>query len=174
MTPDRRPRRSPSLGEAPDPPDDVPALPGNVLALRRVWARLPAPEPGDVTGDLVASFVAPLRHVAPVGLGVIGLRDWYGKRLRRDGDLLVGANLVRIGDGLAERLPMTARVEPSLVDGRPALAVSYGADAPLPWRRVRDELRVAPDGTVIGMTLLAVPALGRLGGLPFLLRRAES
>ncbi len=46
---------------------------------------------------------------------------------------------------------------------------SYAADAPLPWRWVRDELRAGPDGVVVAMTFVDLPGLRRLGGTPFLL-----
>ena len=41
---------------------------------------------------------------------------------------------------------MTAMLSASWADGLPAVAVSYAADAPRPWRWVRDEIRVRPDG----------------------------
>ena len=62
----------------------------------------------------------------------------------------------------------------SLADGRPALVVSYAPDAPWPWRRVRDELRAAPEGPgIVAMTFVDMPGLRRLGGTPFLLTPRE-
>jgi cholesterol oxidase len=73
-------------------------------------------------------------------------------------------------DGVrVDAIPIRARIEPSLMDGRPAIAVVYPADAPFPWPRVRDELRALGAGTLLGMTFhmpLAPPA-----GTPFLLHR---
>ncbi|WP_181311046.1 hypothetical protein [Nocardioides campestrisoli] len=150
--------------------------PATLLSLRREWPGLAAPDLDDLVGDLEASFVAPLRRVAPAGLGLIGLPRWFGKRFHREGDHLAGMNLLRSEDedALAETLPMTARVEPSLLDGRPAVAVSYAPDAPVPWRWVRDEIRLRPDGSYLGMTLVQRPVLRMLGGTPFLLRSAAS
>lgn len=150
---------------------DDPAAAITVRALARQWRRLPAPPLDALTGDLAASFARPLQRVAPAGLGLIGLRRWSGKRfVLRDGSL-AGANLVRSADGTAEVLPMTAGPGVSLLDGRPVVAVTYAPDAPRPWRWVRDELRVRPDGVVVGMTCVDLPGLRRLGGTPFLLRR---
>lgn len=143
----------------------------SVRSLRRAWPDLRPLPPEEVLGDLRASFVTPLRAVAPAGLGLIGLRHWHGKRFRRDGDSVTGVNLVRRDGGLAETLPMTVRVGASLADGRPALVVGYPAGSPRPWPWVRDELRAMADGTVVGMTYVDRPVLRRLGGTPFLLSR---
>jgi hypothetical protein len=146
----------------------------NILSLRREWSTLMAPPPAELVGDLQASFVAPLKHVAPAGLGLIGLPRWHGKRFRLEGDRLVGVNLLRASGGsggLEETLPMTAMLSASWADGLPAVAVSYAADAPRPWRWVRDELRVRSDGNLVGMTFVGLPGLRALGGTPFLLRR---
>lgn len=48
--------------------------------------------------------------------------------------------------------------------------MTYAADAPWPWRWVRDELRAEPDGRrIVAMTFVDLPGLRRLGGTPFLL-----
>lgn len=140
-----------------------------ILSLRKEWSALAAPRLVDVRGDLEASFVAPLTRVAPVGLGLMGLPRWFGKRFEMDGDQLLGRNLVRAEDGLEETLPMTAALGPSWADDRPAMVVSYAPTSPRPWRWVRDELRLRPDGSMVGMTFVGLPLLRRLGGTPFLL-----
>jgi len=145
----------------------------SVLSLRRAWSDLRAPGPAEVLGDLEASFVRPLRAVAPRGLGLIGLRRWYGKRFRASGTGLTGVNLVVRDEGLVETLPMSVDLGPSLADGRPTLVVTYAAGSPRPWPWVRDELRAAPDGSLVGMTYVDVPGLRALGGTPFLLRRTS-
>lgn len=144
--------------------------------LRRTWGTLEAPALTDLVGDLEASFVgAPLRAVAPRGLGLIGLPRWWGKRFTvgADASRLDGVNLVRRSDGagLDETLPMTARIGPSLADGAPALVISYADDAPRPWRWVRDEARPWSDGTLLAMTFLDAPGLRRAPGTPFVLSR---
>jgi cholesterol oxidase len=145
-----------------------------LLPLVRAWSGLPAPTLEDVVGDLRAEFVRPLRHVAPVGLGLVGLPRWHGKRFARSGPAeLAGVNLVRARGGagvLEERLAMRAVLGAGLADGRPAMVVTYAADGPRPWRWVRDELRVGSDGVLVGMSYVDRPLLRR-GGLPFLLRR---
>ena len=145
-----------------------------VLALVRAWSSLPAPALDDVVGTLRADFVAPLRHVAPVGLRLVGLPRWHGKRFAPSAPgELAGVNLVRVRGGsgsLEERLPMRAVAGVGLADGLPAVVVTYAADGPRPWRWVRDELRVGPDGVLVGMSYVDRPLLRR-GGLPFLLHR---
>lgn len=143
-----------------------------VIALVRAWSSLPAPALDDVAGTLRAEFVAPLRQVAPVGLGLVGLPRWHGKRFVESGPgELTGVNLVRPRDGsgsMEERLSMRAVLGRGLADGLPAVVVTYAADGPRPWRWVRDELRVGPDGVLVGMSYVDRPLLRR-GGLPFLL-----
>ncbi|GAA3543916.1 hypothetical protein [Nocardioides daeguensis] len=145
-----------------------------LASVRRSWSDLRPLAAEDALGDLEASFVAPLRHLAPRGLALIGLRRWYGKRFRDEGGTLTGINLVRRGEQLVETLPMQVRPAASLVDGLPVLAVTYPASSRRPWPWVRDELRVAEDGTIVGMTFVDVPVLRRLGGTPFLLTRPAS
>ncbi|GAA3541233.1 hypothetical protein [Aeromicrobium flavum] len=145
----------------------------NVLSLRRRWSGLRPLRIEEVVhasaGDLGASFVAPLTALAPRGLGLIGLRHWYGKRFRREGAGASGVNLVRRDGRLVETLPMRLAEGESWADGLPALVVAYGTDAPRPWRWVRDELRSLDDGRVVGMTFVDLPGLRLLGGTPFLL-----
>ncbi|WP_239456605.1 hypothetical protein [Nocardioides solisilvae] len=131
----------------------------HLLSLRREWGSLSAPGPHELAGDLEAVFVAPLRRIAPAGLGLIGLPRWYGKRFRPEQDHLAGQNLVRSGGALVETLPMTARIGPSRADGRPALVVTYARASRRPWPWVRDEVRVRPDGSYLGMTYVDVPGL---------------
>lgn len=142
-----------------------------VVGLVRAWSGLPAPALEDVVGDLCAEFVTPLRRLAPLGLGLVGLPRWHGKRFAPTGPgELAGINLLRApGGGFEERLPMRAVLGAGLADGRPAVIVTYAADAPRPWRWVRDELRVLDDGVLVGMSYVDRPLLRR-GGLPFLLR----
>lgn len=144
-----------------------------VLSLRRAWSTFEPMAPEDLVGDLRASFVAPLRKVAPVGLGLVGLPRWYGKRFRQQADRVEGVNLLRGADGgLEEVMPMSLTLGLSLVDGLPALVVAYAPGTRKPWPWVRDELRRRPDGTVVGMTVVDLPVLRRTGGTPFLLTRS--
>jgi hypothetical protein len=143
-----------------------------VVALRRTWSTLRAPGEDDVAGDLEASFVRPLRHLAPWLLGLLGLARWWGKRFTVTAHGLRGENLVWGHGGLSTRLPMSVSVGASLADGEPALVLCYARGARRPWRWVRDELRVLDDGGhLVGMTYVDVWGLRRLGGVPFLLHR---
>lgn len=150
----------------------------NVLALRRAWSSLTPALATDLVGDHEAEFVAPLRRVAPFGLGLIGLPRWYGKRfaLAPDGSV-TGVNLLRaVSRGLElaelqETMPMTVRDGVSKIDGRPAVIIDYAPGTRAPWPWVRDELRLLDEGTVVGMTVVDVRGLSWAGGTPFLLRR---
>ena len=143
----------------------------NVPALLRAWPSLPAPTLADLETTLRAEFAAPLRQIAPAGLGLVGLPRWHGKRFTRSGpDELTGVNLTRAPGGrLEERLPMRAVLGRG-VDDRPSALVLYAADGPRPWRWIRDELRLGPDGDLVGLSYVDSPGLRRCG-LPFLLRR---
>lgn len=138
----------------------------HVPAALRTWSTLPAPTTTD--GRWAASFLTPLRQLAPAGLALMGLPRWYGKDLAGDR----GVNLVR-GPGataLHEALPMRIVREASWRDGRPAVVATYAADARRPWRWVRDELRALDEATLLGLTFADLPG-GRRLGLPFLLHR---
>ena len=72
--------------------------------------------------------------------------------------MLAGHNLVRGDDGaLREVVPMTARVEPSWLDGKPALVVAYGPATKRPLRWLRDEFRPLDDGVLLALTFIASP-----------------
>jgi hypothetical protein len=149
----------------------------SLAALRAAFRAAPDPTLDVLVGDHVAEFVGPawLRLAAPWGMRVGRMSGWCGKRFAAgdgadDGTgELRGANRVQRGGARVDAIPITARIEASLMDGRPAIVVGYPADAPFPWPRVRDELRVLREGTLLGMTFhmpLAPPA-----GTPFLLHR---
>lgn len=148
----------------------------SLIGLRRSWIDLPPAALDTLVGDQEASFVAPLKQIAPLGLGLIGLPRWYGKRFRaRHDGALSGVNLLRAGRGasnaLQETMPMVVREGISLLDGRPAVVIEYAPGTRRPWPWVRDELRQLPDGSLVGMTIVDLPVLRLLGGTPFLLHR---
>lgn len=161
---------------AESPMVDPAPLPATLAGLRARWGALPAPALSALIGTHAASFVGPavLCAVAPRGLGLLGLPGWFGKRFAEGGSKgeLPGANLLRGGDGdggaLREHLQMRAVIAASLLDGLPAAVVTYGRDAPLPWRYIRDEFRDVGDGRLLGMTVLDLPG-ARSTGTPFLL-----
>ena len=143
------------------------ALPTSPAALRRLWEALPCPEPEDLEGDHRAVFLgpSPVRALSPGALGLAGLPGWFGKRFgpAGDPDELSGFNLLQRDGALTEYLEMVARVEPSALDGAPVLVSTYGDDAPLPWRHVRDEFRLLAPGLLLGMAVVDRPLLRRIG-----------
>jgi hypothetical protein len=140
--------------------------------LRRLFRTGGCPDLAQVTGRLKAELAGPalVRIVAPIAFRLTGLEDWWGKDLMPVGEsgALTGFNLAGPA-GERTTLALRAKQGPSRLDGRPAVIVSYPADAPWPWRRVADELRILPDGTVLGLTF-GLP-LTSPEGAPFLLRR---
>jgi hypothetical protein len=118
-------------------------------------------------GVYQSAFVGPgwLRAIAGPGLYPLGLGGWWGKQFDGRGR---GSNIVRRGGRLSTRLAVTLVEAPSLVDGRPCLAVRYPSDSPFPWPLVIDELRLVDDRRLLGMTLVTRSPLNRLA-LPFLL-----
>lgn len=143
----------------------------SVRSLRKAWPTLRPVDVGYLPGDWHAGFVSPLRTIAPRGLALVGLANWYGKRFRRIDGTLRGANLVRVNDDLAETLPMTISAGISQSDGEPVVVISYPTHARWPWPRITDELRAVDSNTLVGMTYFNAPLVRRLG-LPFVLRRA--
>lgn len=155
----------------PTTPAPVPVTaPVTALDLVRRWRTLEPVSPEELVGDWEAEFVRPLRTLAPRGLGLVGLPDWYGKRFT--GSPVSGVNLLRTPGTtpLAEVLPLQVGTGPGPADSRPTLRLTYPANARRPWRWVRDELRRLDADTLVGMTYLEVPGLRR-AGTPFLLRR---
>jgi cholesterol oxidase len=175
-------------GEAPEGPDgsetgwsaglpasrrDLSELPASPATLRKLWGALPVPSRDDLTGDHRAVFVGPgpVKRMSGPGLGLIGLPDWYGKRFESAPEGLSGINLLRQDggeEGLIEYLRMKAAIELSVLDGTPALVSTYGEDAPLPWRYVRDEFRLLGPGQLLGMAVFDRPFARRIG-MPFVL-----
>lgn len=140
-------------------PPDAP-----LAVYRELFRSLPSLAPGELLGRWDALQVGPRWYRALFGalLWMGGLRGWIGKEFAWDG---TGVNLCRRGDRVVARSRL--RVEgpaPSRVDGEPSLLLRYLGLSPL--RLVRDELRRAPDGTVLGLTYLDVAPLSLLR-LPF-------
>ncbi|MEE2032829.1 hypothetical protein [Rhodococcus chondri] len=156
-------------------PGTTEGLPRSLSRLRAHFGALsddtlPGDGLGAVTGTYRAVFVGPvlLRRVAPRAIAFGGMPGWYGKRFDGAGR---GINLLHSTDGTArEVLPMRVAVAESWLDGRPALTVSYGDHAPMPWRWVRDEVRMLDETRLLGLTYVGTP-LSRMVATPFLLVR---
>lgn len=146
---------------------------GSLSALRAAFRAAPEPTLEDLVGEHTAQFIGPglLRSVAPLGLRLLGMPGWCGKRFDPDTSdgVLRGANRARPGGSgpVVDSIPITARVAPSRIDGRVALVVVYPPDARFPWPRVVDELRPFGTDVLLGMTLW-IPGLVVT---PFMLRR---
>ena len=145
----------------------------SMSALREAFRSAPEPTLDDLVGTHEGEFGGPrlLLAVLPRALGVLGMPGWYGKRFERvpgDTDRAVGVNLVLRAGQICDSIPMTARLGPSRVDGRPALLIAYPAEAPFPWAMVADEARPLGDRTLIALNF-AIPRIPL--GLPFVLRR---
>ena len=138
----------------------------SLSAWRARFLTLPAPTPASIPGFRRVAFVGPfwLRGSAPMAIALGGLPRWQGKRFSS------ATQAINVLAGGEERLPMQVESATSWLDGRPVLVCRYGADAPFPWRRVRDEFRVLSGTTWLGMTLVDLPGLRRIGW-PFLLER---
>jgi len=148
---------------------DTGALPRSIRGLQERFRTLDA-DALPAAGTYRAVFVGPaaLRAAAPRAIALGGMPRWYGKRFADDGSAV---NLLADTNGtLREVLPMRVALEPSWLDGRPAIVVSYGSDGPVPWRWVRDEFRPVDDGPLLGLTFVATPA-SRVAASPFTLVR---
>lgn len=141
----------------------------SLLRLRQVFGRLPAPPVAMRSGFYQARFIGPwwLRGSGPLGVALGGLPGWQGKRfLTPDRATNV---LLRRGARI-DRLELRCTETASLIDGWPSALLDYGAQAPRPWRWVRDELRALDDNRLLGMTVIDLPGLRGLA-FPFLLER---
>lgn len=140
---------------------------GSLASFRDLFLSLEPPGLATMQGVYQSAFVGPvwLRTIAGPGLYPLGLGGWWGKQFDGRGQ---GSNIVRRSGRLATRLPIALVEKPSLIDGRPCLAVNYQPDAPFPWPWVIDELRAVDDRRLLGMTLVTRSPLNRLA-LPFLL-----
>ena len=135
-----------------------------LFRLRRRWSSLPEPDLDAIGGAHRGEFVGGLLcATAPPGLALMGLPGWTGKRF----DGAAGTNLL---DGGSEAGPMHAAIGASLLDGRPAIVVTYDASLRPPLRWLRDEFRPLSDTTLLGLMFVTLPGAPKLG-IPFLLHR---
>lgn len=136
-----------------------------------VFGSLPSPVMPPLPGDYQAEFVGPawLRLTAGPSLALTSLAGWRGKRFALD--RVVNLVARRGVTTLQEALTMQPRVEPSSVDGKPAVRLHYPPSAGVPWRWAIDELRPLSDGCWLGMMHAELPLLRHLH-FPFLLSPA--
>lgn len=137
--------------------------------LKRLFVSLPTPDAAVLHGFFRASFVGPFwyRLSGFPSVHLAGLPFWQGKKFITP---TTATNILRKGDGLVEALSMTVVAGPSLMDGSAGISLRYGAEAPMPWRWVRDELRLIDERTLLGITIVDLPVL-RHFRFPFILVR---
>lgn len=116
-----------------------------------------------------ASFIGPwwLRLSARPSIALSGLIDWQGKKFV---STVSAINILKHNSGSIEKLSMDCIEQISLIDGKNAVVLMYGTQAPLPWRWVVDELRVLDEQTLLCMTTINLPLL-RHFSFPFVLSR---
>jgi len=129
------------------------------------------PDNSKIVGTYRATFVGPdwLRAAAGPALTISGLGGWWGKQFKDDG---TATNLVQHGGNLETRFSMRLVNRTSALDGKPALALIYGAENPFPWPHIVDEVRPLDNVSFLGMTHVNVGALRKLP-FPFLLEFQE-
>lgn len=147
----------------------------SLRALKALFAALPAPAPDMRRGFFRARFVGPLwlRLSAKPSLEITGLPGWQGKKFLGPDN---ATNVLQLGRTQVDALAMAVCPVTSMVDGQPGLALQYppqnGKPAPLPWRFVRDEMRVVDERTLLCMTVVDLPGLRKFA-FPFLLERED-
>lgn len=111
-----------------------------------------------------------MRASARPTLNLTGLPNWQGKRFLTPH---TATNVLLSKQGKVDALNMTLTAVTSYVDGKSGLALTYGSDAPAPWRWVRDELRMVDNNTILAITYVDLPIL-RLFPFPFVLQREQT
>ncbi|MEH6818996.1 hypothetical protein [Dietzia psychralcaliphila] len=154
----------------PAEPSPTAPLPSSLGTLRTLFTQAtPAATPPE-PGDYLVTFVgpAPLKVIAPRAIAMGGMPGWRGKRFAAGG---TAVNLLDNGrDAVRETLPMRVTLEPSWLDGRPAVVCSYATDGPVPWRWVRDEFRALDERRLLGLTFVGGP-WSKAAAAPLLLTR---
>lgn len=140
-----------------------------LAAITAYFKTLPAPEESSRQGFYRARFIGPLwlRKSAGPSVALAGLTQWQGKQFVTSTQAV---NIVLVGQQRQSKLSMTCSTKPSRLDQKPALVLSYGRLAPIPWRWVRDEIRQHRDDEWLGVTIIDLPVLRHIA-FPFLLKK---
>lgn len=141
----------------------------SLAELKKLFSTL-APPPAEMrAGFYRATFIGPwwLRLSGRPSVALGGLPGWQGKRFLSP---TTATNILLKSGVTSEALFMQLESGVSQVDGKQGVALTYGADAPLPWRYIRDEVRAIDANRILGMTVINLPLLNKLG-FPFLLVR---
>jgi hypothetical protein len=116
-------------------------------------------------------FVGPawLLPLWPPTLAITGLGGWWGKEIDQAGEAV---NIVLRKGNFRRIFPMVPVAQDSYLDGKSGLALHYQPENPFPWPKIVDELRRIDADHILGMTLVEIGLLRRLG-FPFVLQRRE-
>lgn len=138
-----------------------------LFAIKAYFKTLSAPSEASRKGFYQARFIGPwwLRVSAGPSITLAGLAKWQGKAFVSPTEAV---NIVLVDQQRQTKLSMSCSTKPSLIDQKPALVLSYGRLAPMPWRWVRDEVRQQREGEWLGVTIIDLPVLRQLA-FPFLL-----
>lgn len=143
----------------------------SIGSLRRAFEAMEPPDRDTLVGTYRGEYVGPgwFRALAGPALGLTVLRGWWGKDFPSPGRC---QNLVSRGGTIERVLPVDVVQAVSLLDGKRGITLPYSSGSPWPYRWVVDELRLAPNGSLLGMV---VPARGWLPrfALPFMLHPVE-
>ncbi len=141
----------------------------SIAKLKALFSTLQAPAADMCSGFYRAEFIGPwwLRVTGRPSVAMSGLPGWQGKQFL---SATTATNVLLKKGQTRHALLMRCVGDVSQVDGKQGLALHYGADAPLPWRWVRDEMRAVDAQHILGMTVINLPLLNRLS-FPFLLVR---
>ena len=140
-----------------------------LAAITAYFKTLSAPEESSRQGFYHARFIGPwwLRISAGPSVALAGLAQWQGKAFVTSTQAV---NIVLVGQQRQSKLSMTCATKPSRLDQKPALVLSYGRLAPIPWRWVRDEIRQYRDDEWLSVTIIDLPVLRHVA-FPFLLKK---
>ncbi len=141
----------------------------SIAKLKALFSTLQAPATDMCSGFYRAEFIGPwwLRVSGRPSVAMSGLPGWQGKQFLSN---TTATNVLLKKGQTRQALLMHCVGGVSQVDGKQGLALHYGADAPIPWRWVRDEMRALDAHHILGMTVINLPLLNRLS-FPFLLVR---
>lgn len=140
---------------------------------RREFAGLALPSEAEVRGEWAGSMVGRpgLVRTAQATALVTPLHGWCGKRFPGDGTVV---NRVLRRGHTVEAVVGAVSTGASVLDGSPALIVSYRRTAPPPVRWLHGEVRwLEPGQSLLGMLFLPIRGRVAMGPFPFLLTRPE-
>lgn len=131
--------------------------PRSERSLLRLYPTLQPVESLD--GEYVAELTGPavFRPLQKLFLRLSGLPGWSGKVFTS----AQAVNIIKRQGQPARGLKMHLAQEPQLMDSRQGMVARYSEEAPLIWRKCRDEFRQIDADTVLGASYFDLPFLRR-------------